>query len=331
VEGVFVATLKDVAKETGLAVSTVSRVLNSRGYISEETRQSVYDAMKKLDYQPNEVARSLSKQMTNTIGVIVPHIRHPYFAELISNIESAANSRKYKILLFNSKDRDEKEIEILDMCKRNRVAGIILCSGTVEMNKFDGINVPLITIERNLEKGTASVECDNLKGGRLAAKHLIECGCKNLVQISGVCGNYMPADARETGFVEICEEYGVVHQELKTNAMQYNMGEYHELIEEALVNNKEVDGMFASSDLIAAQILQVCAKLNIKVPEQLKVVGFDDVLVSSITTPTITTIHQPIKEMAQMAISLLIDASKNKLVPSKTTLPVSLVKRESTC
>lgn len=324
------ATLKDVAKETGLAVSTVSRVLNSRGYISEETRQSVYDAMKKLDYQPNEVARSLSKQTTNTIGIIVPHIRHPYFAELISNIESVANNRKYKILLFNSKDKDEKEIEILDMCKRNRVAGIILCSGTVQMNKFDGMNVPLITIERNLEKGTASVECDNLKGGRLAAKHLIECGCKNLIQISGVSGNYMPADTRETGFVEVCEEYGVIHQELKTNAAQYNMSEYHDLIEEILLKNKEVDGMFASSDLIAAQILQVCAKLNIKVPEQLKVVGFDDVLVSSITTPTITTIHQPIKEMAQMAISLLIDASNNKLVPSKTTLPVRLVKREST-
>jgi LacI family transcriptional regulator, sucrose operon repressor len=330
VEGILVATIKDVAKETGLAVSTVSRVLNSRGYISEETRKNVYEAMEKLNYQPNEVARSLSKQTTNTIGVIVPHIRHPYFAELISNIESAANRRKYKILLFNSKDRDEKEIEILDMCKRNRVAGIILCSGTVEMNKFDGINVPLITIERNLEKGTASVECDNLKGGRIAAKHLIDCGCKNLIQISGVCGNYMPADEREVGFIEVCNEYGVTHQELKTNAMQYNVGDYHDLIEEALCGNEEVDGIFASSDLIAAQILQVCAKLNIKVPEQLKIVGFDDVLIASITTPTITTIHQPIKEMAQMAISLLIDASKNKLVPSKTTLPVSLVRRETT-
>lgn len=324
------ATLKDVAKETGLAVTTVSRVLNNRGYISEETKKSVYDAMKKLNYQPNEVARSLSKQTTNTIGVIVPHIRHPYFAELISNIEAAANHRSYKILLFNSKDRDEKEKEILDMCNRNRVAGIILCSGTVEMDKFEGIYVPLITIERNLEMGTASVDCDNLKGGRLAAKHLIEEGCKNLAMISGVRGNYMPADDREIGFVEVCNKYGVKHQELKTNEVQYNVGEYHELIEEVLTQNHEVDGIFASSDLIAAQVLQVCARLNIKVPKQLKVVGFDDVLVSSITTPTITTIHQPIKEMAQMAISLLIDASKDKIVPSRTTLPVSLVKREST-
>ena len=94
------ATLKDVAKETGLTVTTVSRVLNNRGYISEETRRKVYDAMKKLNYHPNEVARSLSKQSTNTIGVIVPHIRHPYFAELISNLESQAYRHQHKILLF---------------------------------------------------------------------------------------------------------------------------------------------------------------------------------------------------------------------------------------
>ena len=122
------ATLKDVAKETGLTVSTVSRVLNNRGYISEETRKKVYEAMKKLNYRPNEVARSLSKQTTNTIGVIVPHIRHPYFAELISNLESQAYHYDHKILLFNSQEKNEKEWEYMEMCTSNRVAGVILLS-----------------------------------------------------------------------------------------------------------------------------------------------------------------------------------------------------------
>ena len=163
------ATLKDVAKETGLTVTTVSHVLNNRGYISEETRKKVYDAMKKLNYHPNEVARSLSKQSTNTIGVIVPHIRHPYYAELISNLESQAYRHQHKILLFNSQEKNEKEYEYLEMCSSNRVAGIILCSGTVGVNEFQGLNVPLITIERFLENGTGAVECDNIQGGRLAA------------------------------------------------------------------------------------------------------------------------------------------------------------------
>lgn len=153
------ATLKDVAKETGLTVSTVSRVLNNRGYISSNTREKVYDAMKRLNYQPNELARSLSKQTTNTIGVIVPHIDHPYFARLLSSLETAAYQNGYKLLLFNSRERDEKEDEYMEMCKASRVAGIILCSGSVETERFRDLNVPLVTIERFLEYGTSAVEC----------------------------------------------------------------------------------------------------------------------------------------------------------------------------
>lgn len=324
------ATLKDVAKETGLTVSTVSRVLNNRGYISDETRQKVYDAMKKLNYQPNEVARSLSKQTTNTIGVIVPHIRHPYFAELISNLENQAYINKYKILLFNSQEKNEKEWEYLEMCSSNRVAGIILCSGTVGVEEFQGLNVPLITIERYLENGTASVECDNLQGGRMAAKYLIEHGCRKLVHVSGVHGNAMPADDRAAGFVEVCLQNGVEYKVAETEPTQYNNLEYHEGLEKLLRENPETDGIFASSDLIAAQLLQVCRKIGISVPEQLKIIGFDDVNIASLTTPPITTIHQPIKEMAKMAVELLASACKGEIVPSRTTLPVSLVERETT-
>jgi LacI family transcriptional regulator, sucrose operon repressor len=325
-----VATLKDVARETGLTVSTVSRVLNNRGYISEETRQNVYAAMKKLNYQPNEVARSLSKKKNNTIGVIVPHISHPYFAELISNLESQAYLHKYKMLLFNSKEKNEKEQEYLEMCKSNRVAGIILCSGTVAVDAFKGLDIPLITIERYLENGTASVECDNLKGGRLAAKHLIEVGCKNLIHFSGVHETAMPADSRALGFREVCINSGVNYNEISTNSVQYNNLEYHEFIENVLREYPDTDGIFASSDLIAAQVIQVCAKLGIQVPGQMKIVGFDDVSIASLTTPRITTIRQPIKEMAQMAIELIISAGEGKMVPSRTILPISLIKRETT-
>lgn len=325
------ATLKDVAKETKLTVSTVSRVLNNRGYISEDTRNKVYEAMKKLNYQPNELARSLSKKTTNTIGVIVPHIDHPYFSKLISNLESAAYQFQYKILLFNSKDKDEKEIEYLEMCKSNRVAGIILCSGTVGTEKFEGINVPLVTIERYLENGTAAVECDNKQGGRIAAAHLAERGCKNVVFLSGLKDINMPADQRAEGFLEVCKKEGIRNLEIKTSSELYASLDYYQYIEQVLIDHPETDGIFASSDLIAAQVLKVCAKKGICVPDQLKVIGFDDVSIASLSTLGITTIKQPIKEMAHIAISL-IAASREKqiVIPSRTTLPVSLVQRETT-
>ena len=282
------ATLKDVAAETGLTVSTVSRVLNNRGYISDKTRKKVYDAMAKLNYTPNEVARSLSKKTNNTIGVIVPHIRHPYFAELISNLERACYNRNYKMFIFNSREKQEKENEYLEMCRSNRVAGVIMCSGTVDR------------------------------------------GCRHLIHISGVHENTMPADDRATGFTEICQKSDAGYKIIETSARQYNNMEYHEILEDMLKSNPETDGIFASSDLIAAQLLQICHKLHIRVPEDLKIVGFDDSYVASVTTPPITTIHQPIKEMAQKAVECLADTVEGKIVPTRTTLPVSLVVRETT-
>lgn len=323
------ATLKDVAAETGLTVSTVSRVLNNRGYISAETRNKVYEAMKKLNYQPNEVARSLSKRRSNTIGVIVPHIEHPYFAKLISRLERAAYDNDFKLFVFNSKDKEERENEYLEMCKSNRVAGIILCSGTVEVEKFEGLNVPLITIERFLDSGTASVECDNRQGGILAAKHFQECGCGHILYLCGYSEIGMPADRRQEGFQEICDRLGMGYTFVSSSAEKYKTLDYHSYIEDALNNYPEADGIFASSDVIAAQVIQVCSKKGIRIPEDIRLIGFDDVNIASLTTPSITTIHQPLTEMAEMAVRMVREINEGKVVPSRTVLPVSLVKRET--
>ena len=324
------ATLKDVAAECGLTVTTVSRVLNNRGYISDETRAKVFAAMEKLNYTPNEVARSLSKKATNTIGVIVPHIRHPYFAEMISNIENAASKKGYKIILYNTKGRDNKEKVYLDMCTSNRVAGIILFSASIAVQEFTDSKIPLVTVERYVENGTAAVECDNKQGGELAAQHLIDQGCKRLLNVSGVTENSMPADDRTLGFKEVCKKNGIYYKVIETNIGQYNSLDYHELLEGALELDDEIDGVFASSDLIASQVLQVCSKLGKRVPEDVKLVGFDDVMISQITNPPISTIHQPIKEMASAAVDMVVAASEGKTVPKRTLLPVTLVKREST-
>ena len=154
------ATLKDVAKAAGLSVGTVSRVLNNRGYISEETRQGVYTAMERLNYQPNEVARSLSRQKTNTIGLIMPSIEHPYFAKLISCLERAAYEREYKVLLFCAYGIDDQEKKFVEACRSNRVAGLIICSDTVRTQTFNNLGFPLVSYERYLDSSDACVLCD---------------------------------------------------------------------------------------------------------------------------------------------------------------------------
>lgn len=324
------ATLKDVAKEAGLTVTTVSRVLNNRGYISDNARQRVAAAIEKLNYRPNELARSLQNKSSNTIGVIVPHIRHPYFAEMISNLENEAHKKGYKILLCNSQGREDKMLEYVDMCYSNRVSGLILFSGTVDAAVFEKLDIPIITVERYVDTATASVECDNIQGGALAAKKLISAGCKQLLHIGSFTDTPMSADSRVVGFRQVCAEYGVPFLEIMTEVVQFDALSYSDMIEQTLREHPDIDGLFANSDVIAAQALQICRKLDIDVPGQIKVIGFDDSMIATATAPQLTTIHQPIKEMATIAVELLQKAEDGQLVAKRTVLPVYLVEREST-
>ena len=240
------ATLKDVARESGLTVGTVSRVLNNRGYISEQTREKVFEVMRQLNYQPNEMARSLSKQKSNTVGVIVPHIVHPYFAKMISNLELAAYEHKYKILLFNSKGKEEKEEEYIEMCKSNRVSGVVLCSGTISTEKFRNLGCPLITFERFIDGGTAGILCDNYQGGMLAAERLIERGCRNILHIGGINDSPMPADERKIACEAVCRKKGIGFAEVDPGQIFYDDMNYYPIIREALERYPETDGIFAS-------------------------------------------------------------------------------------
>ena len=324
------ATIVDVARLAGVTPTTVSRVINNRGYISEKTKKRVHEAMDELGYQPNEIARSLTKQKSNTIGVIVPHISHPYFAKLISNLENEAAKKDYKIILCNSKEKAEKEKQYLDMCKSNRVAGIIICSGNVESNKINTGGIPVVLLEKNFEEGKLGIQCDNYQGGKLATEHLIECGCKKILHLSGVIDEEMPADNREKAFIDVCSKNEIEYFIKKYDIDTYNQMNYYDYIKAALNEIEGIDGIFASSDLIAAQVIQVCNEIKIRIPEDIKLVGFDDVDISQLTTPRITTVHQPIKEMARLSIEL-IDAKYNNIeVNEKTILPIKLIIREST-
>lgn len=323
-------TLKDVAQKAGVTVTTVSRVINNRGYLSEETKQKVKQAMDELHYRPNELARSLSKQNTNTIGVITPHIMHPYFAQLISHIESAASRQGFKIFLCNSKEDHSREAEYIDLCKSNRVAGIIFCGMILTSEKYAQLDFPFVAIECNSPLCVSTILCDNYAGGRMAAEHLIEQGCKNLLHFSGIIDQEMPGDSRAQAFTDVCQKFKINYDNIWSGDSTYYTMDYHEFIKHTLLKHPKTDGIFASSDLIAAQVIQVCADLNKRIPDDIKLVGFDDVSLSTLTTPQITTIHQPTKEMADMAVDALIKSSSHETVPSKIVLPVSLVRRQST-
>lgn len=323
-------TLKDVAEKSGVTVTTVSRVLNNRGYISEETRKKVYEAMKELNYHPNELARSLTKKRTNVIGVIVPSIAHPFFSKVVNYLEYYAAQRDYKIMLCNSHHQREKEIEYFDMLKSNKVAGVVMCSRTENVTDGLDFTLPVVLFERSLSGDFSTVYCDNYEGGRLAAMHLIEMGCKRLLHFAGPQSMHLPADKRTQAFEAVCQEYHIPHKIIYTQEEQFLSMDYTAFITQTLQEHPETDGVFASSDVIASDVIYACRQLGRTIPGQVKIVGFDDTDIAVRTTPRITTIRQPVRQMCECAIITILKKLDGQIVPTKTMLPVSLIKRETT-
>lgn len=326
------ANLQDVAMKAGISVTTVSRVLNNRGYIGEKTREKVYLAMRELNYQPNEIARSLTRKRINIIGVIVPSVMHPFFCMVVNYLEKSANEKGFKILICNSNHEREKEIEYVEMLKANKVSGIVICSRTQDIGDYLDGDLPIVAIERRINKRPeiSVVQCDNYQGGVLATKHIIEAGCKNVINISGIAQMIMPADERTRGFIDICKEMNVEYKIFNTEEKQFFNMNYEDYLFKIISENDGVDGIFASSDIIAAQLIQVCYKKNISIPGEMKIVGFDDIQIASLTSPKLTTIHQPVEEMCRQAVQIILDNLDDKTVSMQMVLPVELIKRETT-
>jgi len=326
--------ITDVAKKAGVSVTTVSRVLNNRGYIGDATRDKVYKAMKEINYQPNELARSLYRRKSNTIGLIVPKVSHPFFSELTYYLELYAYKKQYKLLLCNSNRDVIKEKEYIELLKQNQVEGIIMGSQTLEAENYLNLNLPIVSFDRALSKNIPLVTSDNFLGGKLASELLIKKKCENLAYIYGGIGGphhtVLLANDRYQGFLEGIKtrkiQISLLTKELNTS----NTGSMVEEVIGFLKMNPTVDGIFASSDIIASIIIQACYFLKKAIPNDMKIIGYDDVELSTILTPPLTTISQPLEKMSELTIDLLIRQIKGEKVSIDNSLPVSLVERGTT-
>lgn len=320
------STLKDVAERAGVTVTTVSRVINNRGYISEKTRKKVNDAMREIGYRPNEVARSLSRRNTNTIGVITPRIDHPYYSKLVGEIEAAAVKENCKITLCCLNNEEKNVREFIGMFKADQALGAILCGCSTWIDRGEKLSFPIVTVGDVEETGGYSVQCDNYEGGVLAANTLIHKGGKCLMYIGRERIRNKMEDMKKVGFSDGCNQGDVAHIELmvseETNCAKNIIC--------ALRGNPEVDGIFAGGDLIAAAALKACFESGKKVPKDIKIIGFGDTDVAALTIPSLSSVWQPMTEMARMAVAMVLKKKQGGVVPNKMVLPVKVVEREST-
>ncbi|XJZ28694.1 LacI family DNA-binding transcriptional regulator [Bacillota bacterium Lsc_1132] len=319
--------MKDVAALAGVSATTVSRVLNDRGYISEETKNKVFQAMEELHYFPSDVARSLFRKSTKLIGLIFPTTSHPFFGELILNIERFCSLFGYKVLLCNSLNDTDKESKYLEMLQRNQVDGIIVGTHNQGTLDYEKIRFPVVAIDRFLSDNIPVVSSDNYQGGKLATERLLESGCKKIIHICGPLKLKTPANLRTIAYKDMMEKHKIkpIIYELPVN---FNHEYTIEMIKNILIEHPDVNGIFTSDDLIAASVLTEAANIGKKVPNDLKVIGYDGTETVQICLPHLTTIKQPIKLIAEKSVSMLIELIEGKQYETnlEEKLPVLLKK-----
>ena len=325
------ATLQDVANQAGVTVTTVSRMLNGKVPVSEKTRQKIEDAMRLLNYHPNELARSLAKKSSNLIGLMVPSAKHYFFAELIHEVESAVAAQNCQMLLCVADQDVKKEQAYYQMLLRDRVRGIIVASYSQGFDEIAHQGAPLFYIERKSADGIPCAVMDSFQGGYLAGEHLIAKGCRHLLYLSGNAAKNSVSNQRYEGFCAACGAAGVPKPALAEASWEdFVTLSYDQTVERVFREHPETDGMLTSNDLMAATVVRCALRLGIPVPDRLKVVGYDDTSFAALCPIGLTTIHQPIAEIAAFAVRCITRRAEGESVPSETVFPVRLVERETT-
>ncbi|QSF44904.1 LacI family DNA-binding transcriptional regulator [Paenibacillus tianjinensis] len=317
-------TIKDVALKAGVSVTTVSRVLNNRGYLSEGLKKKVLLAMDELNYRPNELARSLSRSRSNIIGLIIPHVSHPFFGELTGYIEEHAYRNGCKLLLCNSWQDKHKELEYIDMLRSSRVDGIIMGSHTLEVEAYQQMNLPLVTFDRQISPDIPYVCSDNYLGGQLATTLLIEKGCRNIAHIGGHPGLNILSGLRAEAFADTAAAHHVQHTLLHTDDNSFDVAAYERLLAQLFREQPGIDGIFAGSDMIAAYALKACMERGRRVPGDVRIVGYDGIALRNMLGLPLSTIRQPIEAMGKLAVELIIRQVHGESVSAEYILPVEL-------
>ncbi|MHC5561018.1 LacI family DNA-binding transcriptional regulator [Bacillus spizizenii] len=315
-------SIHDVAKIAGVSSTTVSRVLNNRGYISEKTKDKVYKAMEEINYFPNDLARSLFRKRTNLIGLIIPNSSNPFFGELAFYIESICTSKGYKLLLCNSLNRIDKEEKYLEMLIRNQVDGVIAVTYNRGILNYHQQNLPIVAIDHYLSETVPVVGSDNFDGGKKAAELLIKKDCKHIIHINGPIELETPANLRRKAYEDVMREYG---RQPITYEVSFHE-DYRNIISKLFDEQPAVDGIFASDDIIAAGVITEAKKRGKDIPGQLKVIGYDGTETIQAILPELTTIQQPIELISETAIEILEKQIEGEFddLPLETYLPVQL-------
>lgn len=328
-----VSTIYDVAREAGVSMATVSRVMNDTAVVKEETKRKVQAAIDMLGYRPNAVARGLASKKTKTIGVIVPDVSDPYVAELVRGIEDIANMYKYHIILCNSDAQEHREHDLIGTMWEKQVDGLLFMTHKITADTvkvFEQAQLPVVLCATvDPENRIPSVNIDNQQAAYDATQFLIGQGSRNLVLVGSSHSDDVVGEPRYRGFTKAAAEAGAASQFIEVASVKYEAA--LDKVREWLAEGNTTDGVVAATDELAIAALHALQERGIQVPQQARLIAFDNTRLSYMVRPELTAIEQPTYDIGAVSMRLMTKLLFDEPVEDySVVLPHSILTRSST-
>jgi DNA-binding LacI/PurR family transcriptional regulator len=329
-------SMNDIARKAGVSIATVSRVINNNGNVNDVTRAKVLKAIKDLKYQPSRVAKRLRSKTLSShmLGVLIPDIQNPFYVDVLRGIEETAYSRNYAIIMCNYGQDEKKQKFYLEILRSEAIDGLIAAPAKEDdplLKKIVSDGLPVVCVDRGLKDMDVDiVVVDNREGAYNAVKHLIESGYSRIAYISGLT-TIPTSRQRELGYRDALAEYRLPVDEslIRHGDSKYNSGQ--DLCRELLSMKNPPDAIFAGNNLITLGALETIHTMGLKIPQDIAIIGFDDMIWSSSLSPSLTAVRQPAWEIGKRAGELLIQRIEE---PGRACiqmiLKTELMKRSST-
>jgi LacI family transcriptional regulator len=331
------ATLKDIARELNISVSTVSRALRDSYEINPETKRLVMECAARLHYRPNPIALSLKGSSSKAIGVIVPQIANYYFSQAINGIEEVANQRGYDVLIFQTHEAYDREVANLRQALARRVDGLLISlssetNNVSHLQELQQQGTPIVQFDRvSAALDTPRVVADNFAGAFAATEHLLLSGRRRIAHLT-IQPWLSITQERLAGYRAALEKHGVPYDESLVRFGTFGPDEVGPLVDELLALEPRPDAFFTASDRLAVGCLAALRQRHIAIPGQVSLIGFTNLTVADMLAPSLSTVTQPATEIGRVAVGRLLDLIELKhraAPPSTITIPTTLVVRES--